>query len=248
MQRQPTSLSTIPGLVRGRDIWSGPLREEGQEGLQFTAGQAGICELVAASRDGYTAATACALAALARPDEALIWVTPYGRLCEYGRPYATGLCGLGWQPKQLLVLTPRRAAEALWCVEEAARHAGTGTILAELEGADFTVTRRLHLIAAQTGCRVILLFEPGRGGATAARDRWSIAPLPTPPELQPQRCLAPPRWRAGLLRSRHQPRHVGRVLDLEYCHETHRLSVVSPLATGTTDRARRRHGQGRRLA
>jgi protein ImuA len=244
------TLSQLPGIrhgLAGLAPLCGQTNQEAQ--AVFDLQPPGLCELVAESRDSYGAATALALAGLADRHEALIWVSAFSRRREYGRPYAHGLEALGWQPRQLLYVEPKREADVLWAVEEAARAAGTGTVLAEVAEADFTATRRLQLITTRTGARIVLLFEPGREGTSAARDRWQIAPLPSPSPFHDQRAIGPARWRARLLRSRHQPTHNGQSLILEFCHaslslQASRLPDPAPLVAGT---AGARQGPPRRL-
>ena len=134
-------------------------------------------------------------------------------------------------PQRLNVET-RTLAEALWAVEEAVVSGAVSLVIAEVEAADFTATRRLTLASGRYGVPVILMMPQTCEGATAAATRWRIRPRPSAPNRYDPQAPGNPRWRAVLERCRTAPNATGASFDLEWNDETLSLSVVSGLAAG----------------
>jgi protein ImuA len=74
-------------------------------------------------------------------------------------------------------------------------------VAAEIDGVDFTQSRRLQLAAEQGGTTALLLRPPGELALpSAARTRWRIGSLPGAGDT--------PRWRVELVRAQGgTPRH-----------------------------------------
>ena len=130
------------------------------------------------------------------PHWAQAWLNPQG-LADFTRP------------GQFTFIAPDRAADILWCMEEALRAGLVPLVVADLaELPALTPVRRLHL-AAETGAQTTgqaplgLILTPGPGGAPGVESRWQMEPAHTPRK---------PGWTLTRLRARTAPLkhwHVG---------------------------------------
>lgn len=101
----------------------------------------------------------------------LLWVTPYVDL------FAPGLSQLGLDHKRLIVAQARRDDDRLWAAEEGLREPGINAVVAEVEDADLTETKRLQLAAEASGNIGFLIRR--RRQTSAALTRWLVEPSPS---------------------------------------------------------------------
>ncbi|MBE7210506.1 MAG: damage-inducible mutagenesis protein [Gluconacetobacter diazotrophicus] len=145
-----------------------------------------------------------AAALLARHPGPVVWVSRCSDL------FATGLSRFGLDPYRLLLV--RAGRDALSAMEEALRHPGLSGVVCELDGRFPSVaSRRLQLAAERSTALGLVLRrshrfdDPAFAAPTAARTRWRISGLPSPPPLPHAptvRGVGRARWRLELRRCR----------------------------------------------
>ena len=146
---------------------------------------------------------------------------------RFGRLHGPGWRDLGLEPADLLILRARREKDVPWAMEEGLRSGALAAVLAEAEGIEFAVSRRLALAAAEGATPALLLRHDELGPASAAQTRWRVAALPG--RADPFDAGAPglPRWRLALVRARG-----GRpaTCDVEWNRETGDFRMAAALA------------------
>jgi protein ImuA len=75
----------------------------------------------------------------------LLWVTPQADL------YSPGLTQFGLDHCRLMLACARRGDDRLWAAEEGLRESSLGAVIAEVDDADLTETKRLQLAAEASG-------------------------------------------------------------------------------------------------
>ena len=215
----------------------GPLTAPPAREASFPYGLAkhGLHEIAEAAYGDRATATGFLLAAAPRPlrRTILLWVSQASTARDMGRvPEAALREATGGKTRRLNLVT-RHATDALWAVEEAVVSGVVSHVIAEVDSADFTATRRLTLASERHGVPVTLLLPHTCEGATAATTRWRVSPLPSAPNRYDPRAPGHARWRVHLERCRAAPALVGQVFDLEWNDETLSLNMVPGMVTGS---------------
>ncbi len=129
-------------------------------------------EIFAPSGPGFAACLAI-LAAGAKP---LFWVRPDYEALEFGALSATGLLELGGNPARFFVMRAANAGDALIAAADILSCAHVGALVLELAGApkclDLVASRRLALIAEQSGVTLLVLRHNAIPKPSAASTRW----------------------------------------------------------------------------
>ncbi len=123
------------------------------------------------------------LALLATGSKPLFWVRPDYEALEYGPVSPSGLAELGGDPRNLVLVRTRNAADALSAASDILACPHVGALLLEIGGApkclDLVASRRLSFTAGESGASVILLRESAREEPSAALTRWQAACAPS---------------------------------------------------------------------
>ena len=159
---------------------------------------------------------------------------------EHGLPYGPGLSRFGLDPGQLILVTAKRAADALWAIEEGLRAKSLGAVIASLDAVGMLPARRLVLAAAEGATPCLLLTSPSKAGISVAHTRWRIASQASAP--QPFDPAAPGAWRCALTLERCRQGPSDLKWTVEWSDASHRFNLaaaVPPGALATTGAGRR---------
>lgn len=190
------ALEGLPSLAAGADAAAAPLGAAAIDDCLPWGGLplGGLHEIRserAAAPGAALGFAACLLGRVARVRRGrLLWLTLSDHL------YPPGLAGLGVPAERLLLVRPTRGADLLWAAEEGLRCKGVAGVLAELQGADFKMVRRLSLAARGSGVPGLLFNQGENLGAMLTR--WQVAPAASEAAVG----VGPWRWQIGLTRCR----------------------------------------------
>lgn len=191
-------------------------------------GQPTLTEIFGSAQEG--AAIAFTLAQLPRQGSVL-WVQDRVSALEAGMPYGPGLASYGLSPDRLVLACGRGAPDVLWALEEGLRCSGLGAVIGEMWGdpraLDFTATKRLLRRAEASGIHAFLIRWNAQAGLSAARRRWRIAALPSPPATFDPKAPGAPLWQADLFRAR--GRRPG-LWHARYDGSAHHIHMAAPPA------------------
>ena len=128
---------------------------------------------------------AALLALLAAGRKSLFWIRPDYEAMEYGAVSPNGLLELGGDPRQLILVRTRNAADALSAANDVLACPHVGALLLEVEGMpkclDLVASRRLALAAGESGVTALLLRNGAQAEPSAALTRWQVTTAPSHP-------------------------------------------------------------------
>jgi protein ImuA len=197
----------------------------------FGLGRQGLHEIAEGAYGDRAAATGFLLAAIGETlSGAWVWVRQTSIMLDTGEVPEAALPSVSSRLR--LTVQARNAQTALWAAEEAVVSGAASLVIAEVDRADFTSSRRLTLASTRHGVPVILMLPHDCEGATAAASRWRLTSRPSAPNRHDPQAPGHPRWRAVIERCRTAPSATGQTFDLEWNDETLSLSVAPGLAAG----------------
>jgi protein ImuA len=169
----------------------------------------------------------------------VLWCAPSADLGEGGQLYAPGLVRMGLDPGQFIFVTPSRASDVLWAMEEGLRSKALAAVVGQIDDVGLTPARRLALAAAAAHTPCLLVANARAGPVAAVATRWRVGPM--------RSGSVPGRWRMsiGLERCRARPVGSGSVVfAAEWSDDAHYFRVVA----GSADRAVAPEYEGRSAA
>jgi protein ImuA len=112
------------------------------------------------------------------PEAVIVWIASETNL------YPPALTMFNLKPHHVLCIYPNSVKERIWVMEEALKCKGLHAVIAELNGFDFTQSRRFQLAVEQSGVTgFILNSKQGPVGTNACVSRWKISSLPSQQEV-----------------------------------------------------------------
>jgi hypothetical protein len=158
----------------------------------------------------------------------VLWCATPSDLGEGGQLYAPALVRMGFDPGQFIFVTPARAADVLWAMEEGLRSNALAAVVGQIDDVGLTPARRLALAAAAAHTPCLLVANARASPVAAVATRWRVGPLPGG--------KLPERWRISIALERCRARPVGSgsvVFAGEWSDDAHCFRVVA----GPADRA-----------
>jgi protein ImuA len=131
-------------------------------------------------------------------------------------------------PGRVTFLSPTRAEDVLWTLEEVLRSGEVPLAIGDLPGIPaLTPVRRLHLAAEQGGAAagrlpLGLILTPGDGGAAGVESRW---------QMTPRHARELNSWDLKRLRARTAP-----VKDWRVTQTEHHFALMQPRQNTATER------------
>jgi protein ImuA len=123
------------------------------------------------------------LAILTADKKPFFWIRPDYEAMEYGAVSPNGFAELGGDPRQLILVKTRNAANALSAASDILACPHAGALLLEIEGMpkclDLVASRRLAFAAGESGVTVFLLRNGAQVEPSAALTRWQVASVPS---------------------------------------------------------------------
>jgi protein ImuA len=124
---------------------------------------------------------AACLAIRAMGKKPLFWIRTDYAAMEYGALSATGFLELGGDPEKLFLLRAANSEDALSATADILACPHMGAVVLELEGQahalDLPASRRLGLIAEESGVTLFVLREGAEARPSAAATRWQVRSL-----------------------------------------------------------------------
>ena len=113
----------------------------------------------------------------------LFWVRPDYEALEYGALSPQGLAELGGDPRRLIMIRTRNAADSLSAAADILACPHAGALLLEIHGSpkclDLVASRRLAFAAGESGVTPILLRNSAQDEPSAALTRWLVKGAPS---------------------------------------------------------------------
>tara|TARA_R110002110_G_scaffold110401_2_gene275202 strand:+ start:6076 stop:6951 length:876 start_codon:yes stop_codon:yes gene_type:complete len=184
----PTTLEQLKAQIRQLEGFGGTLTGTKQQPLPFGVAaiddhlpggglaRGALHEVFAA--DAGIATAFCALLAgrLANDTEnhAILWCERPWAL-DAGALYGPALLQFGIDPARMILVRPRRDADALWAMEEGLHCGRVAAVIGEITDMSLTASRRLQLAAEETGVTALMLRpKTDRPAPSAAATRWRL--------------------------------------------------------------------------
>ena len=184
----PTSLEQLKAQIRQLEGFGGALTGTRQKVLPFGVDaidrhlpgggllRGALHEIFA--DDAGIATAFCALLAgrLAGDAEnhAILWCERPWTL-DAGALYGPALLQFGIDPARMILVRPRRDADALWAMEEGLRCGRIAAVVGEITDMSLTASRRLQLAAEETGVTALMLRpKTEKPTPSAAVTRWRL--------------------------------------------------------------------------
>ncbi|WP_162844846.1 ImuA family protein [Pontivivens insulae] len=178
-----------------------PQIQGGRKSLQFTVFSGFSDVFLDVMSDA--GVSALLLAKLASTGKTILWVGDRQSFREGGDLYMASKVKWGF-----LHCKVPRALDVLQAMEDGLGSSGLGAVIGEIWGepyeVSFTATKRLALRSEESGIPCVLIRHNARPNLSAARNRFSIASLPSAPNFDDPNAPGDPRWRVELFKSRHQ--------------------------------------------
>jgi protein ImuA len=136
------------------------------------------------------------LSSLTKNSGAVLWVSTMRKI------FPPALKNFGIEPDRFIFIDLQKEKDVLWAMEEALKCSALTAVVGEIQGIDFTSSRRLQLAVEESKVTgFVLRTNVNKLSTTACVSRWKVASLPSLP-IDDLPGIGFPSWRVELLRMR----------------------------------------------
>ena len=134
------------------------------------------------------------LSSLMRSQGAVLWISSTRKI------FPPALKNFGIDPARFIFIDLQKEKDVLWAMEEALKCSALTAVVCEIQGIDFTASRRLQLAVEKSQVTgFIIRTNNKKPGPTACVSRWMISSLPSN-GIDDLPGIGFPSWRVELLR------------------------------------------------
>jgi hypothetical protein len=135
----------------------------------------------------------------------ILWCSSSVDLSEFGDLYGHGFQRFNLDPGRFILIETKNDRETAFVLEETLKSRQLCAVLGPMKTLNFTLSRRLSLMAAKGQTPALLITKPDSPGIRTAASRWQVAALPPDETVFTAFSSHQLSWQITLIRNRQGP-------------------------------------------